>query len=392
MQRYLQLTDDESELIQVEVPQKAQVQTLNLEPLPCYAPVLMEFFTALSDALGHLSDAPNARALGFFLRARALEQAVAIRQREYLRAPRGLSFHLVPANVPMVAFHSAFASLLQGNPTIVRLSSRQLPEQQQVLETLNRLLSQARWHCIAQRIRFVRYPHSDALTAALSRQCRSRVIWGGDATIQQVRNYPISAGALEVTFADRQSLAVFDEQSLRQMPGHSVQLQLQQLAQDISQFAQQSCSSPGALVWIGTDSILRQKTFAQLSGYIESSICRGSTQLALLQKACLERRIKDYDYFGNLGWGQLNSLEQLPPRQGGTVYWQQFESMDAFFKQSINYQTCVIVGGSRESMKEQLVNAPQVMIDRIVAPGQALAFDWLWDGVDLLSVLSRMIV
>lgn len=392
MQRYLQLMDDEAELIQVEVPEKTPVQTLDLEPLPCYAPILMEFFATLSDALGHLSDAPNARALGFFLRSRALEQAVAERQKEHSRAPRGFSFHLVPANVPMVAFHSAFASLLQGNPTLVRLSSRQLPEQQQVLDVLNRLLGQARWNSVAQRVRFVRYPHSDALTASLSRQCRSRVIWGGDATINQIRAYPLSAGALEITFADRQSLAVLDELSIRQMPGHSVQLQLKQLAQDISQFAQQSCSSPGVLVWIGSDNSLRKKIFTQLSEYIEPSICRASTQLTLLQKACLDGLIKGYDYIGNLGWGHLNSLETLPPRQDGTIYWQQFESIEQFFSQSIYYQTCVVVGSSREAMKEHLVSVPRIMIDRVVAPGQALAFDWLWDGVDLLSVLSRIVV
>lgn len=392
MQRYLQLSDDDAELIQVEVPENANVQTLNLEPLPCYAPILMEFFAALSDALGRLSDAPNARALGFFLRSRALEQAVAIRQRDNLRAPRGLSFHVVPANVPMVAFHSAFASLLQGNPTIVRLSSRQLPEQQQVIKAINQLLSQNRWQSIAQRIRFIRFSHSDTLTTALSLQSRSRVIWGGDATIKQIRSYPLSPGALEVAFADRQSMAVLDEYNIRQMPGHSVQLQLKQLAQDISQFAQQSCSSPGVLVWLGSDSSLRKKIFAKIAEYIDSSICSGSTQLTLLQKASLDGLIKGYQSAHNIGWGELKSLAQLPPRKGGTLYWSQFESIEEFFNQPINYQTCVVVGGSREAMKEQLAQSASIMIDRVVAPGQALAFDWLWDGVDLLSVLSRVVV
>ncbi|MFM2486765.1 acyl-CoA reductase [Celerinatantimonas yamalensis] len=389
MQRYIQLTTEQYQQIEVVAPFDEGLLSFNQQPLPCYASLILEFMAALSDALCHISDAPNAKALGFFLRQRALEKAVNERLIGGARAPMGVSFHLVPGNVPMVAFHSAFASLLQGNPTIVRLSSRQLDEQQVVFEILNTLLAEPRWQTISERLRFIRYARDDVLTQALSGICQSRVIWGGDASIEGIRGLPLPASAFELTFADRQSLALFDEVALRELPGRAIELQLKQLAQDISQFGQQSCSSPGLLVWLGQDVVFRERLFAQLASFLDDSLAKASEQLTILQLAVTTGQVSDYQQHHGVGWGQLAIGQALPARGAGVLYWQQRSTWHDWLSTADNFQTCVMVGGSRDALRERLADYPALRLDRIVAPGQALAFDWYWDGIDLLSQLSR---
>ncbi|MFM2481462.1 acyl-CoA reductase [Celerinatantimonas sp. YJH-8] len=389
MQRYLQLEIDEDAIERVCPAQP--LSEMVITPLRCFDPLILNFIEAFCERIGHLPDAPNAKALAFFLRARALQSAIAEREQQGPRSPLGLSFHLVPSNVPMSAFYSALASLLQGNPTLVRLSSTLLPEQEAVLAVLAQLLSEPRWQAISERVRFIRYPHSDTITRAISAQAASRVIWGGDASIAQIRQYPLSAGARELSFANRQSLALLDEQSIRQLPGRSLELQLSQLATDISLFDQQSCSSPALLVWVGSDDSLRERVFRQLAEAYPDEHKQHSAQQAHLQLAAADGRIDHYQWIDALGWGHLRaSADELivPEHRGGTLYWLQTPDLN-WLAQPANFQTCVAVGISRELLREKLLEHPEFRLDRIVAPGQALAFDWHWDGWDLLSALSR---
>ena len=390
MQRHIQLTEPQIARIHVELPKEANWQHFELTPLPCYGALCREFIYAVSDQLSQLSDAPNARALGFFLRERAVNQAISLREQASLRSPRGLSFHLVPANVPMVAFHSAFAALLQGNPTVVRLSSRILDEQQVVLDCLNQLLAKPQWQGIANRLRMIRYTHDESITQCFSDACASRVIWGGDASIRAIRQCALPARAHEIAFADRQSCAIFDQTAIRAMPGRALAIQLEQLAQDIGQFAQASCSSPSLLVWLGEDTRLRQRIFTQLSQQLSGYFHQGCEQLGRLQQACIEGRMDHWQQQSGIGWGRWHVGRALSNVGAGVLYWTEQSSGEQWLTQPTDFQTCVVVGGSRDDWRTALQNAPLCHVDRVVAPGQALAFDWVWDGVDLLSALSRI--
>ncbi|MFI6792896.1 acyl-CoA reductase [Nonomuraea sp. NPDC050383] len=67
---------------------------------------------------------PELASLGFFLRPRELERAVGPASGEHVRVPRGLVFHVPPANVDTVFVYSWALSALMGNRNVVRLSAR----------------------------------------------------------------------------------------------------------------------------------------------------------------------------------------------------------------------------------------------------------------------------
>lgn len=190
-----------------QVPEVEQVlpgtdwQDFTPSPLPAFAPEILSFLAHLSQRLIQAgTQQPDLAALGFLLRP---AQLAAQQQRLGNNHALGLVFHLVPSNVPVVAFYSWAIALLLGNANVVRLSSKRSETQQQILAIVQQLLTQRRWQDIARRNRFIRYRHSDdsandsttshdEVTAWFSARCRLRVIWGGDNTVGAVRAVPLA--------------------------------------------------------------------------------------------------------------------------------------------------------------------------------------------------------
>ena len=50
---------------------------------------------------------------------------------------------------------------------------------------------------------FVKYDKSSKATDYFSSACDSRIIWGGDDTINQVRKSPLPARSTDIAFSDR---------------------------------------------------------------------------------------------------------------------------------------------------------------------------------------------
>ena len=128
---------------------------------------------------------PELASLGFFLRRGEIAKALKSLETEgddVFRFPRGLVFHVPPANVDTIFVYSWALSALAGNPNVVRISSRSAGAAETVLEALNEALAEAD-PIIARTQRMVTYGRDDAVTSALSAACELRVIWGGDAAV-----------------------------------------------------------------------------------------------------------------------------------------------------------------------------------------------------------------
>ncbi len=142
MQRYISI-NQALDAPEVEHLLRGQTGTrFNPVPLACFAPVIREFLADLSQRLQQqYRMVPELAAFGFWLRPRQVEQQVL---RLSGRAPLGMVFHLVPSNVPTIAFYSWIMALLMGNSSIIRLSSRKHPTQEIMLELLSAMLLESR--------------------------------------------------------------------------------------------------------------------------------------------------------------------------------------------------------------------------------------------------------
>lgn len=368
----------------------ASWQTFCPQPLPCFAPVICDFVAALSarlqqEGLRH----PDLAAFGFWLRPRQLARE---RQRLQGRGPVGVTFHLVPSNVPTVAFYSWIMALLMGNGSVVRLSSRIDPVQEAMLAILNELFSLPEWQEIASRTRFIRYDHDEGITAWLSAQCRLRIIWGGDETISRVRAIPLSPRAQEIVFPDRRSMAVFDSQWLASLDAAAWRQLVAALQQDFTRFNQQACASPTTICWLGTpDSVLRRRLLeAVFAPFADSPALMMERLINCQQNAALDGQMQQETFAGVTLLTPTASL-RLEHIGGGTVAEFVADTLDELLLQPWDMQTCVWVGPDKMRLECALQLSPCCRIDRVASPGQALAFEWLWDGIDMLVACSRQL-
>ena len=369
----------------------ASWQTFCPQPLPCFAPVICDFVAALSTRLQQEGRRhPDLAAFGFWLRPRQLARE---RQRLQGRGAVGVAFHLVPSNVPTVAFYSWLMALLMGNPCVVRLSSRRDPVQEAMLAILNDLFSRVEWQGIAMRTRFIRYGHDEGTTGWLSARCRLRIIWGGDETIRQVRAIPLSPSAQEVVFPDRRSMAVLDSHWLAGLDVVGWQQTLGALQQDCTRFNQQACASPTTLCWLGEpDDELRHRLLEALfAPFADDPALVMERLIHSQQNAALDGEMQLSTFPGVTLLTPAASL-RLAHVGGGTVAEFVADSLNELLLQPWDMQTCVWVGAHKAQLEDALPNAPACRIDRVVAPGQALAFEWHWDGIDMLHVCSRGLV
>nr|WP_321242393.1 acyl-CoA reductase [uncultured Tolumonas sp.] len=380
--------------IEVVCPRNTTWSAFELAPLAVFSESVIHFVTELSRRLLQLANSqPDLAALGFFLRPAALHQALQQYKHTDLM-PLGLTFHLVPSNVPTVAFYSWLAALLQGNSAIVRLSSRSNQVQEAMLNLLNQMFSEVEWHAIAARVRFVRYPHNDAITEYFSAVCYSRVIWGGDSTIHEIRKIPLSAKAKELCFPERKSVAVLDSHYLNELSESEFTQLIQRLGLDISQFNQQACASPVLLVWRGEPSIaLWQRFWLALSCQFPDEFADKLEQTVNLQLAACDGLISRVVQFGNLTIAEISHAADVTccGFGDGLLVYQIVDELDDWLTQPASFQTCVYVGANKTHFVELVKKSLTMRIDRICSAGQALAFDWVWDGHDMLREFSRVL-
>jgi hypothetical protein len=381
--------------VDVVCPVLAPWHNVELKPLPVFHSSIIDFIAELSRRLLALANSQSdLAALGFFLRPAALKQAVQKRQHNDITLmPIGLTFHLVPSNVPTVAFYSWLTALLQGNSAVVRLSSRRHPVQEAMLSLLNQMFNEIEWQDIGSRVRFVRYQHNDAITEYFSALCYSRVIWGGDTTIRDIRKIPLSPKAKELCFPDRKSVAVLDSHYLNELSEREFAQLIQRLGLDIGQFNQQACASPVLLVWLGMPSTeLWQRFWRALSCQFSDEFADKLEQTINLQLAACNGAIAQVEEFGKLAIGATSNAANVSRCQfgSGLLTYQIVESCDVWVSQQASFQTCVYVGAEKTTFIEAVKNSMTMRIDRICPAGQALAFDWIWDGIDMLREFSRV--
>ena len=95
----------------------------------------------------------------------------------------------------------------------------------------------------------VKYASDKQITDFFSSICHTRVIWGGDQTIENIRQSPLRPRAAEITFSDRHSIAVIHADEYLEMANK------ENIAIDFYNDTfftdQNACTSPRIIIWLG---------------------------------------------------------------------------------------------------------------------------------------------
>jgi hypothetical protein len=366
---------------------------------------------AISTRLMAMRAHPEAVALGFWMRPAALarlraafEKAVPSGQ---LAVPRGLAFHVTPANVDTIFVYSWVVSLLVGNANIVRLSSRTTEARTHLLEAIEEVLADPAHTVAARRNRFVLTDHDEGPLRALSAACDVRVVWGGDATVELLRRFGIPVRGRDVVFPDRHSLAALDASSVAALDEDGTRTLAERFYDDAFWFDQGACSSPRLVIWrAATDAQTTERAVVRFRdavlaatrrrGYaVETGIALNKMAFAT-ELAARIGGIRIESVANEAMWVRLSDLTTYERENCGGGLFFEFVSddlaADLTAVVALRDQTVTTFGFAQAELEDLARRINGRGVDRFVPVGRALAFDSTWDGVDLLTELSRRVV
>lgn len=311
------------------------------------------------------------------------------------RKGRGVTFHVAPSNIPVMFLFSLAASLLAGNSNVVRISSKEFMQAKEACRVLNNLLESNPY--IACRIVIMRYPHDEGLNEYFSQMCDSRIIWGGNRSVNEIRKFPLFPHAIDLPFYDRFSFAVINSKAYME---EKEKLKLAEKFYNDTYFTDQNaCTSPQLVVWVGKDSRQAREIFwSELEKMVQKKYTFQDIQ-GVEKLMAASRYAICYDdgilicKNRNLCRVEIKKLhEDLKEFRCPGGYFYEYVTDNIYEIQKVCVKECQTIsyfGFEREEILKVVKSCQGV--DRIVPVGSTMDFGLKWDGFDFIYSLSKVI-
>lgn len=385
------------------------VDLLNQSSFDVFSDVTLCFLSDISKQLLNspfVREYPDVATFAFYCREANLK---VLRMSYYadikLQIGRGILFHVAPGNVPVNFAYSLLAGLLTGNINIVRVPSNNFEQISIIVNAIKKVLTFEKYKSFfPNRLFVVKYNRESNATAFFSKICDIRIIWGGDQTINEIRKFPISSKSTEVTFSDRYSIAIINANSYLKIQDKS-KIALD-FYNDTFLFDQNACTSPQTIYWIGS---MEDVKFAQ-------DIFWQNLHLVLDEKKYQLQPISSVDkltmmYTQSISHGDI----ELEPQTSNLIWRIKNSSIHkdidsykcncGYFNEVVistlieitpvisrKYQTIGYLGFKKDEFEIWIKNNRPLGVDRIVPIGRTMDFSLIWDGYDLVNILSRRVV
>ena len=316
----------------------------------------------------------------------------------------GLTFHICPANTPINAAFTLAFGLIAGNSCVLRLPSEDTPTTDYLIRGLNNALAMPEHAALKDALMLIRYGHDDDVTAFWMAEADGRVMWGGDATIQKMRQFDARPRSREIVFSDRYSCSLIDAKSVLNLDDDALAELARQLYNDIYTMDQAACSSPQLVAWTGDANSVtnaQEKLWSAVAAYAETHYTSEPAQImdkfvnacnSAIENSHINRIIRHNNILYRFEQNELNSNQDHCRGYSGTIHevtLSSLEELGSIVNES--YQTLTYFGYKSEDILAFVHHNRLRGIDRIVPIGQALDMGILWDGHQMITSLSRII-
>ena len=368
--------------------------------------VICDFFDSLSQDIfkkKKIFNDSDILTLGFWLRKKNILKLKNSFYDEEFKRPLGIVFHITPNNVPINFAYSLFFGLITGNTNIVKVPSKKYLQVEYLCQSINNLLKIKKFNILKEMINIIRYENDDKITEEISKKSNARIIWGGDQTVKKIKNISTPIKCVDITFPDRYSFSVVNLEGLKNLNNLNFLNFVKKFYTDNYTFDQNACNSSHLVFWIGKkkDKKLIDKFWIELNSYVTKKVDYPETvSTDKYNKICT-----DLIYFSNIKKLKIYSkslhvvtLNKLIPKnelqRGQWGYFYQYLSNDISILPKIiteKYQTLSYFGLDPDFFKKFIQKNEISGIDRIVPIGRSMEMNYLWDGYNLLSALTRII-
>ncbi len=381
----------------------AGVEGISNAPLTPYSDEVCSFAASLSAALLKEPEArkyPDVMTFAFWCRkGNIAAKKKKWDERDEKRLGRGLVFQIAPSNVPInFAFTYMFA-LLAGNATIVRAPSKEFPQVTIISKKIKEVMEQ--FPAIKERTTLVRYPADNELTEKFSLMADARVIWGGDATVTNIRQCVCTPKCIDLVFADRYSFCIINGKAVEETSDELMKKLAENFYNDTFLMDQNACSSPQMLFWEDATEEAKERFWKAIYDFAKS---RYNLQAAscvdkytkMCQDAVGKPEVEKEIRIENLIYRTV--LKKIPEDianfrgNSGYFYECDLKNRDELIGViTEKIQTITYFGIEPKELQKWVINNHMRGIDRIVPVGKALDIDVIWDGYDIIGMLSRVI-
>ena len=361
-----------------------------------------EFLNTLSRTLLSMPEAklyPDVVTFAFWIRRSSVKKMAERFQSEdgCVRLGRGVAFHIAPSNVAVNYAYSFAAGFMTGNANIVRVPSKDFPQIEIINRAVRTVLEQ--YPGCRPYICFVRYGREKRINDVLSALTDTRIVWGGDQTIAELRKSPLGPRAAEVTFAGRYSLAVIDSDAY--MEEKNPERIAEDFYNDTYLTDQNACTSPRLVVWRGSQIAQAKERFWQLllekiQKKYEFQPIQGVNKLTNAYLAAAGHEGTHTLFCGDNRLVRVsleNLFEDLMDFRGDSGYFYEYDCQDICELKVIcdntHCQTISYIGKAESFLP--LIKSGIRGVDRIVPVGKTMDFDMIWDGYNLYERLTRTI-
>lgn len=363
---------------------------------------VIDFLSDVSrEILGSKScrDYPDVMTFGYFCRKGSIKRILQDRQPISNRYGWGLAVHIAPSNVPVNFAFSFVFGLLSGNNNVVRLPSSSWTQVELLIGVFESVIKSGKYDVLANNNAFIRTERNSPELEVFIENCDALIVWGGDKTVSTFRKLTKKPRCVELYFPDRKSSLVINSSNLVTSSEDEIQKLAGAFFNDSYLVDNNACSSPRRIYWIGDDSdvsIARTRFWSAVDGVIKSKnynlniVAKIDKYLDIMRSAEIAKAPVKVEKISEDIWLTSRDEEVLIGRLG-RFSESIFANLDlALVALDDDEQTLTYMGFDREYV-EKAVLGSDLIVDRIVPVGLALDMGFVWDGVDVLQRLSRIV-
>ena len=377
-----------------------------VKPLPPFDEVVCNFLAEVSEEIFRDKECKpysDITAVAFWFRRGNVMRLKKHRADDFIRLGRGIAFHITPSNIPVQFIFSYAFGLLSGNANIVRVTSKEFPQIDLLCNVLNRVLSREEFSAVRKLTGIVRYGRESGMTAEYSAKCNVRLIWGGDETIADIRKNPLPPRGIDITFADRYSIAFLNSDAVLRASDAELNRLAKNFYNDTFLMDQNACSSPQLILWSkdGSEDSAKEKFWGAVERIVRdqydltasaasekyTDFCRNAIRFADSGEL-----IRHDNYIYRAKVRQL--FEGIENLRGKFGLFYEFDINDLSELDGVvseKFQTLTYFGFEPRGLASTVAENSWLGIDRIVPIGKALDLIDIWDGFDLINQMSRII-
>ena len=376
-------------------------EALNAPVMPVFSDNVVDFLSELSKSL--LTDASlrgykDVMGFAYWIRKSSMKDYLKNISRADSRIGRGVCFHIAPSNIPVQFAVSLIPAILAGNSSIIRCSSKQFEQTEIICSKINDLLNSS-YSELKPYICIVRYEHDDEITKWFCSLCDVRIIWGGDKTVSYIKRFPVQPRTVEVSFADRYSIAILNSD---EVVASDIDGLVNDFWTDTYYVDQNACSSPRLIIWTGTQINKAKPLFWQtlerkVIVEYELTPIQAVNKFVAFSKLAMSHtgvhKVSNSNFVFRVELEDIRDNIMMFKESGG--YFFEYNCKDINETMPIlNNKACQTIGVfgiSTEKIKQLVYSSGVKGVDRIVKIGKTTAPELDWDGYSLIDTMSRFV-